>query len=97
MKLRHAAVMGLASLALTLGGCGITTKTTRLETADAKGAYYVQCNGIFNDFNLCKLNAGRACPQGYVILRSVDQIGEIPLTKTYYITGIRRSMTVRCM
>ncbi|HUT48300.1 MAG TPA: hypothetical protein VM325_03090 [Alphaproteobacteria bacterium] len=97
MKLRHAAMMGLAGLALTLGGCGITTRTTQIQTGSAQGAYYVQCNGIFNDFNLCKFNAGRACPQGYVILRSVDQIGEIPLTKTYYITGIRRSMTVRCM
>lgn len=97
MKLRVAAIMGLAGLTLTLGGCGITTQTTRIQTASAGDAYHVTCNGIFNDFNLCKLNAGRACPQGYVILRSVDQIGEIPLTKTYYITGIRRSMTVRCM
>ena len=96
MKLRHAAMVGLAGLALTLGGCGFTT-TTRIQTGDAKGAYFVQCNGLYNDYNLCKVRAGLACPKGYVILRAVDQIGEIPLTKTYYITGIRRSMTVRCM
>ena len=96
MKLRHAAILGLAAAALSLGGCGLTTRTTRIQTAGAGEAYHVTCNGIFNDFNLCKVNAGRACPNGYVILRSVDQIGEIPLTKTYYITGIRRSMTVRC-
>ena len=96
MKLRHAAILELAGLALTLGGCGITTKTTRIQSADTTAVYHVTCNGIFNDYNLCKVNAGRACPNGYVILRSVDQIGEIPLTKTYYITGIRRSMTVRC-
>jgi hypothetical protein len=96
MKLRHAAILGLAGLALTLGGCGITTKTTRIQTAGAGEVYHVTCNGIFNDFNICKVNAGRACPNGYVILRSVDQIGQIPLSKTYYITGIRRSMTVRC-
>jgi hypothetical protein len=96
MKLRYAAIIGLGGLALTLAGCGFTT-TTRIQTSDAKGAYFVQCNGLYNDFNLCKVGAGRACPNGYVILREVDQIGPIPLTKTYYITGIRRSMTVRCM
>ena len=97
MKLRHAAILGLAAAALTLGGCGITTQTRQIQMGDNQVAYHVTCNGIFNDFNICKVNAGRACPNGYVILRSVDQIGQIPLTKTYYITGIRRSMTVRCM
>ena len=56
MKLRHAAIIrfaGLAGLALTLGGCGITTQTTQIQTAGAGDAYHVTCNGIFNDFNLC--------------------------------------------
>ena len=91
MKLHLVGVLGLA---MTAAAC---THVTKLQSADTRGVYHVQCNGQINDMQLCKIAAGQACPQGFVELGRIERLGPIAVTKTFYVDfDIQRSMDVHC-
>jgi hypothetical protein len=84
----------ILGVSIALSGCAVPV--TKINGPDGRPAYSLKCSGMGRDRQDCLVQAGKICPQGYVVVDDSSRVNGVLVTKYAVIPASRDYLTISC-